>query len=1045
MNKRLGIAGGMAQWAVGSRLTPLLALFGLILGIFAAVITPREEEPQIDVTMADVMVALPGARAEQVEQQLVLPLEQAFSRMQGIEHVYAVARPGQALITVQFEVGVARQTALVELFDVVAQWHYANPQATQPLVKAQGIDDVPILGLTLTSNGLDLKSVADTLVTPLKNVEGVRDIAIIGAEPEQVTVTLNPTALARAGLDINSVSQALQSHNQSAQAGYRLQEGMRIPIQAGGFIDSLATLEQLIVGVVDGKPLRLGQVAQLSTDGAAPTRYVWTRAREAEAQQAITLTVTKKPGENAVDIAEAVLTRLDTLQTQWLPADVNIEVTRNYGQTADAKASQLIQKLAFATLSVVLLVLFTLGRKEAVVVGSAVILTLATTLFASWAWGFTLNRVSLFALIFSIGILVDDAIVVVENIHRHRGRGGKLKDIIPQAVEEVGGPTILATFTVIAALLPMAFVSGLMGPYMSPIPINASLGMLLSLIIALTVTPWLAQRLLGKAESTHATEHDHEQDEKLQRLFQRVMQPLLSSRKKRYTLGFGLIGLIVLMMGLAVIQAVVLKMLPFDNKSEIQVVLDMPEGSPLEHTNTVLLTMAERLDRIPEVSATQIYAGTAAPIGFNGLVRQYYLRSDAHQGDLQVTLVDKSERDRSSHEIALAIREILQPLAAEHDTALTMAEIPPGPPVLAPIVAEVYGPSAAQREAAAQEVMAALEQIEGIVDLDSTLVAATTEEIWSVNHDRAAMLGVNPAQVVQLINTALQGQPLTYLAMPNQTQLVPLVMQLPATEQGLPLPLQSVSIRNQQGQMIPLHEVVEREQVAMQQPRYRKDQRPVTYVMADMTGTVDSPLYGLFAATGNIDLPQTFISQPDRWDTAAVKWDGEWQITYETFRDMGLAYAVGLLLIYLLVVGHFGSYLVPLVIMAPIPLTLIGIMPGHALLGAQFTATSMIGMIALAGIIVRNSILLVDFIHDAVANGVALNDAVINAAAVRAKPIILTGVAAMLGAFFILDDPIFNGLAVSLVFGIAVSTLLTLVVIPLLYASLLKRQRTSEE
>ncbi|PTB90254.1 multidrug transporter AcrB [Pseudidiomarina aestuarii] len=1037
MSNRLGIAGGMAQWALNSRLTPLLALFGLVLGIFAALITPREEEPQIDVTMADVMVALPGARAEQVEQQLVLPLEQAFSRMQGIEHVYAVARPGQALITVQFEVGVARQTALVQLFDVVAQWQYANPQASPPLVKAQGIDDVPILGLTLTADELDLKSVADTLVTPLKNVNGVRDIAIIGAEPEQVTVTLNPTALARAGLDINTVSQALQSYNQSAQAGYRLQESMRIPIQAGGFIDSLATLEQLVIGVVDGKPLRLGQVAELSTDGALPTRYVWTRTRESEAQQAITLTVTKKPGENAVEIAEAVLTRLNTLQAQWLPTEVNVDVTRNYGETADAKASQLIQKLAFATLSVVLLVLFTLGRKEAVVVGSAVILTLATTLFASWAWGFTLNRVSLFALIFSIGILVDDAIVVVENIHRHRGRGGKLKDIIPQAVEEVGGPTILATFTVIAALLPMAFVSGLMGPYMSPIPINASLGMLLSLIIALTVTPWLAQRLIGKTDSLHTSEH--EQDEKLQRLFQRIMQPLLSSRKKRYTLGFGLIGLIVLVMGLAVIQAVVLKMLPFDNKSEIQVVLDMPEGSPLEQTNNVLLRMAERLDRIPEVSATQIYAGTAAPIGFNGLVRQYYLRSDAHQGDLQVTLVDKSERDRSSHEIAIAIRDLLQPIAAEHDAALTMAEVPPGPPVLAPIVAEVYGPSAEQRESAARKVMAALQQVDGIVDLDSTLVAATTEEIWSVNYDRAALLGVNPAQVVQLISTALQGQPLTYLALPNQTQLVPLVMQLPATEQGQITPLQSVSIRNQHGQMIPLHEVVERHQVPMQQARYRKDQRPVTYVMADMTGTVDSPLYGLFAATDNIDLPQTFISQPDRWDTAAVKWDGEWQITYETFRDMGLAYAVGLLLIYLLVVGHFGSYMVPLVIMAPIPLTLIGIMPGHALLGAQFTATSMIGMIALAGIIVRNSILLVDFIRDAVANGMALNDAVINAAAVRAKPIILTGVAAMLGAFFILDDPIFNGLAVSLVFGIAVSTLLTLVVIPLLYASLLKR------
>ncbi|RUO72216.1 AcrB/AcrD/AcrF family protein [Pseudidiomarina sediminum] len=1040
MATKMGIAGRLAAWGERSQLTPLLALFGLVLGLLAASITPREEEPQIDVTMADVMVAFPGARVEQVEQQLATPLEQHFARMQGVEHIYSVAQPGQALVTVQFDVGVAREKALVELFDSLASWQPQHPATSQPLVKARGIDDVPILGLTLTSETLDLKSVADTLRAPLLNVEGVRDVDVIGAEPEQISVTLDSTALQQAGLDFNRVAQALMSHNASAQAGYRLQQGQHIQVQAGSFIASERELRELIVAVVDGRPVRLDQVADIHTGPSKPSRYVWSRSKAGEVQPAVTMTVTKKAGENAVDVAERVLTRLDTLEQQWLPPALNVEVTRNYGQTADDKASKLIQKLIFATISVVALVLFALGKREAVVVGSAVVLTLATTLFASWAWGFTLNRVSLFALIFSIGILVDDAIVVVENIHRHLGMGKSLKEAIPPAVDEVGGPTILATFTVIAALLPMAFVSGLMGPYMSPIPINASMGMVLSLIIALTVTPWLARHLMR--DSGKGDHHDAgtPPDGRLQRMFSKLMQPLLQSRKKRYLMGFGLIALIMAVMGLAVVQAVVLKMLPFDNKSEIKLVLDMPEHTPLEQTNAVLLALAEKLDEVPEVTATQIYAGTASPIGFNGLVRQYYLRSLSHQGDVQVILADKDARDRASHEIALAIRPLLTPIAATAGGRLKVVEVPPGPPVMAPIVAEVYAPSHHAQVTGVQQVIEALAATDGVVDIDSTLVDAGTEEIWQINTARATRLGVNPAQAVQVLQTALQGMPVTYVALPQQLQPVPVQLHMPANWQGQLAQLESLTVTNTSGAAVPLSAFIERVQVPLQQPRYHKDLRPVAYVTADMAGKVDSPLYGLFAAAGNIDMPQSYISQPTEWDQTALKWDGEWQITYETFRDMGLAYAVGLLLIYLLVVGHFGSYGVPLVIMAPIPLTLIGIMPGHALLGAQFTATSMIGMIALAGIIVRNSILLVDFIRDAVAQGKALNDAVIEAAAVRTQPIVLTAIAAMMGAFFILDDPIFNGLAVSLIFGIAVSTVLTLVVIPLLYASLLRRQ-----
>ncbi|WP_417360491.1 efflux RND transporter permease subunit [Gallaecimonas pentaromativorans] len=1023
---KLGIAGRLAAWGERSRLTPLLALFGLLLGLLVAAITPREEEPQIDVTMADVQVAYPGARAAAVESELATPLEQHLARMSGIDHLYSQSRPGQALVTVQFKVGVPRAKAQTELFDAMASWQGSSAYG-QPLINIRGIDDVPILALTLSGEG-SLKSLADTLKGPLQNVPGVRQVRIIGAEPEQVELTLKPGAMSRLGVDVASLSRAIAAQNPSAQAGYRLGEGLLIPVQAGSFINDLDTLNNLVVAVHGGKPVRLSQLADIHQGPSVPSRYVWTRDKGQAAVPALTLAITKKAGENAVSVSQAVLTRLDTLKAQWLPPGLKVEVSRNYGQTANDKANTLIHKLIFATLSVVALVLFALGRREALVVGSAVVLTLAVTLFASWAWGFTLNRVSLFALIFSIGILVDDAIVVVENIHRHLGMGKPLRSAIPGAVDEVGGPTILATFTVIAALLPMAFVSGLMGPYMSPIPINASMGMLLSLLIALTVTPWLARHLL-KDSAAHP-----EQPPRAQRFFTWLMAPFLARRRNRYLLGFGLIGLIVLALGLAAVEAVVLKMLPFDNKSELKLVLDMPEGTSLERTNAVLLAMARKLDTIDEVVATQIYAGSAAPIGFNGLVRQYYLRQQPNLGDIQVTLVDKHQRHRSSHQLALAIRQLLTPLT--QGGVLKVVEVPPGPPVLAPIVAEVYGPDNAK---AARTVQHALAATHGIVDLDTTLVADAREELWQVNRQKAAQLGVSPEAVTQALQGALGGITVSHLALPGQTEPVALTLRLPGSWQGQLANLMNITVTSSQGVSVPVGELIERQSRPFAQPRYHKDLRPVVYVTADMAGKLDSPLYGLFAAAGKLTLPQRFTHQPDTWTGAAVKWDGEWQITFETFRDMGLAYAVGLLLIYLLVVGHFGSYATPLVIMAPIPLTLIGIMPGHALLGAQFTATSMIGMIALAGIIVRNSILLVDVIRHEVAAGMSLDEAVVFAASVRAKPIVLTAVAAMLGATFILDDPIFNGLSISLIFGMAVSTVLTLLVIPLLYAALLRR------
>jgi multidrug efflux pump subunit AcrB len=713
----------------------------------------------------------------------------------------------------------------------------------------------------------------------------------------------------------------------------------------------------------------------------------------------------------------------------------------------------LIQKLAFATGSVILLVGLALGRREAVIVGAAVILTLTATLFASWAWGFTLNRVSLFALIFSIGILVDDAIVVVENIHRHQNLHPErsLREIIPGAVDEVGGPTILATLTVIAALLPMAFVSGLMGPYMSPIPINASMGMAISLLIAFTVTPWLALKIMrSHAHGAAAAAQVTGLGPKLQRLFSRVLMPLLNSAKKRWLLLAGILVALLLSVGLTLVQWVVLKMLPFDNKSEFQVVVEMPAGTPLENTAATLHELGAYLAQQPEVLNLQAYAGTASPITFNGLVRQYYLRADAEQGDLQVNLVDKKHRSEKSHVIAQRLRPALEAIGVRHHAVIKVVEVPPGPPVMSPLVAEVYGPDEAGRQALARRVAQAFAATPDIVGVDTSLKDDAPRAYLRVRRQRAESLGIPVAMVAQTAAMALSGVDAAYLHDGHSKYPVPVRLQLPLADQvGLDAVL-AMPLRTANGRMVPLSELVQVEQGVIDKPLFTKDSQGVSYVFGDMAGKLDSPLYGLFAMRDKLQaaaLPGTgqlgeyWIKQPsDPYRQYAVKWDGEWQITYDTFRDMGAAYGVGLILIYLLVVAQFRSYLTPLVIMAPIPLTIIGVMPGHALLGAQFTATSMIGMIALAGIIVRNSILLVDFIELQVAQGLAFKDAVVQSAAVRAQPIALTGLAAMIGAFFILDDPIFNGLAISLIFGILVSTLLTLVVIPVLYYALYRRR-----
>jgi multidrug efflux pump subunit AcrB len=1067
----MGISGRIAALFQRNALTPLLALVLMLLGVFATLITPKEEEPQIDVTMADVMVAFPGASAKDVEALVARPAEQVLSRIAGMDHVYSVSRPGMAIITVQFKVGVKNQDALVRLYDTIhSHQDWISPQlgVGEPIIKPKGIDDVPIVALTLWTrdparSAFELQQVGRAVEMELKRVRGTRDVSTIGGPGHVLRVLMDPGRMNGFGVTPQDLKGALLLANASQPSGTLTAAGQEVLVQTGTYIASADDVKRLVVGVSGGKPVTVADVARVVDGPDQPSRFVWhglgkgSVGAEAAGERfpAVTLSISKKPGENAADVANGVIRRMDALKGSVVPEGVEVSVTRNYGATATEKADKLIGKLVFATSAVVLLVLLALGRREAVIVGAAVTLTLAATLFASWAWGFTLNRVSLFALIFSIGILVDDAIVVVENIHRWQTLepGKPLWELIPRAVDEVGGPTILATFTVIAALLPMAFVSGLMGPYMSPIPINSSMGMFISLAVAFVVTPWLAGKLM-KGGHGHSTEHVPDRiTARLESLFRRLMTPLLdpvTGGRARAKLWFGVVLAIVLSVSLAVVQLVVLKMLPFDNKSEFQVVLDMPVGTPVERTAEALREIGEALAGVDEVTDFQAYAGTAAPINFNGLVRQYYLRAQPEMGDIQVNLVDKHQRSRKSHEVAISVRDTVAAIAKKHGGNAKVVEVPPGPPVLSPIVAEVYGPDYTGQVAVARQVRQAFEATPDIVGVDDTVDEEAPKLVLRVNQAKAARLGVAQADIVEVVRLGLGGENVTPVHGGDNKYEIPVRLSLPPEQLSSVGQILQMKVRARAseagGTLVPVSELVDVLPATREQVIYHKDLLPVVYVTGDMGGKLDSPLYGMFDIRSRLkDMPlvgprlagtldEWFIHQPDDpYAAYAIKWDGEWQITYETFRDMGAAYAVGLVLIYVLVVAQFRSYLVPLIIMAPIPLTIIGVMPGHALLGSQYTATSMIGMIALAGIIVRNSILLVDFIDQQVRAGTSLAEATIHAAAVRAKPIGLTGLAAMIGAIFILDDPIFNGLAISLIFGVLVSTLLTLVVIPVLY------------
>jgi len=1066
MNNKLGLSGKTANYFLTSEITPLLALVGILMGLFAILVTPREEEPQINVTFANVHIAFPGASSTEVEQLVSVPAEQVLSEIKGIKHVYSVSQPGMSTLTVQFEVGEDRTQAIVRLYNKIfsnQDWLPKNLGVAQPLIKPMGIDDVPIVAVTLWNESSevgteDLQKVAHTLEVELKRIKGTRDIYSIGAVDRVVHVVPDIEKMSGYNLTLLDLKDALRGANQTSGTIPITRDNQQILLKLGSFFGSAEEIGQLVIAVKDNAPVYLKDVADVTLSADQPEQFVTMGIGPATSDQqhkagtqypAITIAIAKKAGENAVDISNNIIKRLDELKGTHIPDNIHTSVIRNYGKTANDKAQKLISKLAFATISVVLLVFFTLGRREAVIVGASVIITLTITLFASWAYGFTINRVSLFALIFSIGILVDDAIVVVENIHRHISLGGKsLSEAIPLAVDEVGGPTILATFTVIAALLPMAFVTGLMGPYMSPIPINASMGMLISLAVAFILTPWMANRLLRTSHSGHATSA---MDAKMLQFFDSTMRPFLQgkqgSSKRRMLLG-AILLLIAVSVLLPVFKAVVLKMLPFDNKSEFQIVLDMPEGTPVETTQLVLKDVATYLDNVSEVADYQIYAGTAAPINFNGLVRQYYLRKMAHAGDIQVNLVDKSLRSRKSHEIASGVRKPVHEIVSRYGGDVKIVEVPPGPPVLSPIVAEIYGPDYAGQRRVATELRKLFESTPDITDIDNSVEHTAREMVLNVDYNKAALLGISKQSIVSTLQIATQGEDVTYLHGDHVKYPTPLRIEVSEGNKAELSRILSLKVRNIRGEPIPVSDFINLRESTRDKAIYHKDLLPFTFVTADLAGKLDSPLYGMFEIAAQLNdkkfennqsLEQYYINQPDNPYRYSVKWDGEWQITYETFRDMGIAYGVGIILIYLLVVAQFRSYIVPLIIMAPIPLTIIGVMPGHAIfnliMGSQFTATSMIGMIALAGIIVRNSILLVDFINEQLKAGTELQEAVIRSGAVRAKPIILTGLAAMLGAFFILDDPIFNGLAISLIFGVMISTVLTLFIIPILYYS----------
>ena len=1053
----LGLAGRLAQSFLNSKLTPLFIAASLALGIFAVAIIPREEDPQILVPMLDIATAMPGASPAEVEERVTLPIEKLVHQISGVEYVYSTSSPGQSLVIVRFLVGTPQEDALIKVYSkLYSNFDQIPSGVSQPIIKARSIDDVPILSLTLWGehyDGYQLRAIADEVHHNIEQIQDVSESTIIGGLPRTMRVMLNAAKLNAYGLSPSAIVGHLQAANTSLQAGSFAENNGEVRVDAGNLFTDRKDLESVVVAVDHGRPIYLRDVADQIVDGPSePANYVLfgttnvtaPAGRAPQQYLGVTVTVAKRKGTNATNIANAVLKRVGEMKGVQIPNDVHVTTTRNYGDTAKAKSDELLEHLLLATLSVTFLIALFLGWRESGVVLLAIPVTLALTMSIFYFLGYTINRVTLFALIFSIGILVDDAIVVVENIVRHfrvpENQNRSCSAVTVEAVAEVGNPTILATFAVIAAVLPMAFVRGLMGPYMRPIPVGASAAMLFSLMVAFVVSPWAAIRLLGKHLDAHLLEP--EQENWQTRLYRRVMSPMIASSRNRLLFFAAVLGLLLISVALVPWGLVRVKMLPFDNKSELQVVINMPDGTPLEQTLAVTQALGNELAKQPDVLNYQLHAGTSGPYNFNGLVRHYYMRRMPNQADIQVNLVPAKDRHDQSHTIARRLRPILVNVGNHYRARIQVSEVPPGPPVIQTLVAEVYGPDLDGQTRVAQQIKAIFQHTAGVVDTDWYVEDPQPRLAIHVDAVKAAQNGIAVAGVANALALAASGMHVGLLHDDRAREPVPAMVQFIREDRSSERALENIHLPGDNGAMVPLRELVTFDRSTIQQSIYHKNLRRVVYVTGDVAGAEESPVYAILKMNKELNklkLPAGYTltrynaAMPESTDHYSMKWDGEWHITIEVFRDLGLAFAAVLILIYVLVVGWFRSFIVPLIIMAPIPLTLVGVLPAHALMGAFFTATSMIGFIAGAGIIVRNSIILVDFIELRRRQGAPLSQAVIDAGAIRFRPMLLTAAAVVVGASVILTDPIFQGLAVSLIAGSVASTFLSWPTIPILY------------
>ena len=1050
-----GISGKIANFFINSKLTILLMVALMIIGSYSSFLIPREEEPQINVPMADVMVGYPGASPKEVESRVIKPLEKIIGNIKGVEHIHSMAMNGQAMMVVQFYVGENSEDSYVKLYDELMKHQDMFPQGVyQPIVKTRSIDDVPMLGLTLWSENysdFQLRQIAEEVTS---EIEKVKDVAItkeIGGRTRELKVVLDKDKMAENKVDALSIMQMIQANNGSAQSGSFVQNDTEYLVTTGKFLTSSEDVENLVIGINQNRPVYLKQVANIQDGPQTPKNYVsfgYGKANEKFSNYkseypAVTISVAKVKGADAMQIADKILTKVESLKKNLIPTDVHVEVSRNYGETASHKVGELLMHLGIAILAVTILVMLAMGWRGGLVVFFSVPLTFALTLFSYYLLGYTLNRITLFALVFVVGIVVDDSIIIAENMHRHfKMKRLPFKQAAIYAINEVGNPTILATFTVIAAILPMAFVSGMMGPYMSPMPIGASIAMLLSLFVALTVTPYLGYHLLQEKDEQAHKEEQGLETSFIYRIYKKIEQPLLDNSKKRNLMFIVTIVLLLGSVTLFFTKSVAVKMLPFDNKNEFQVVIDMPEGTTLERTAVVTKEIAQYLSTVPEVVDYQNYIGASAPITFNGLVRHYDMRGGSNMADIQVNLLHKEDRDLQSHDIAKVVRPEVQKIAKKYGANVKIVEVPPGPPVLSTLVAEVYGPNYEDQIKVAKQVKAILEATDDVVDADWMVEAPQVEYKLEVDREKAMLNGIAPQQVVGNLTYLLREMPVSNLYDERSNNPVGIVLTLDDKDKTSLQDIQNLKIKGSQGNVISVSDLVKVKTDTLQNTIYRKDQKRVVYVLADMAGALESPVYailGMNEKLQKIKLPkgysvdELYMEQPTDESNFTVKWDGEWQITLEVFRDLGTAFLVVIIVIYMLIVGWFQNFKTPMVMMVAIPLSLVGIVLGHWILGAFFTATSFIGMIALAGVMVRNSVLLIDFIEIRLKDGVPMKQAIIEAGAVRTTPILLTTGAVVIGASIILFDPIFQGLAISLVAGAIVSTLLTLLVVPLIY------------